>query len=53
MLQNSFYLNSGEICETLPLDVSFTAVITADSSGRGSQVPHTWGREKQKNTVKI
>lgn len=49
MLKNSFYLNSGEICETL----SCTAVIMADSSGRGSQVPHTWGRQKQKNIVKI
>lgn len=29
-----------------PPDVSFTIMIMADSSGRGSQTPHTWGRQK-------
>ena len=43
---------NGENLRNSPLGVNFTVMLLAAISGRGSQVPYPWGRQKQKNIVK-
>lgn len=43
---------NGENLRNSPLGVNFTVLLLAAISGRGSQVPYPWGRQKQKNIVK-